>query len=158
MKSKPRFWTHAQGLVEFALILPVLLLLILGVVEMGRLLAIYSGISSGARQAVRYGSVAGDSDPATSGTQSYYLDCSGMRATARQASPLLTLTDTEIVIGYDHGTAGNFASCPETSAHVNTYIEGATKVTSGDRVVIAITTVYHPLVPIVPIPDLPLTF
>src|SRR6185436_2255265 len=112
MKSKPRFWTHAQGLVEFAFVLPVLLLLILGVVEMGRLLAIYSGISSGARQAVRYGSVAGDSDPGTSGTQPYYLDCTGIRATARQASPLLTLADSEIQVAYDHGSLPTFANCP----------------------------------------------
>src|SRR5689334_6177028 len=101
MKSKPRFWTHAHGLVEFALILPVLLLLILGVIEMGRLRAIYSGISSGARQAVRYGSVAGDSEPAACGVQPYYLDCAGIRDTARRASPLLSLDNSEIDIAYD---------------------------------------------------------
>lgn len=163
MKSKPRFWTHAQGLVEFAFILPVLLLLILGVVEMGRLLAIYSGISSGARQAVRYGSVAGDSDTGTSGTQPYYLDCTGIRDTARRASPLLTLADSEIQVAYDHGSLPTFANCPVDAFGDNTWamptdpVTGA-KITSGDRVVVAISTVYRPLVPIVPIPDLPLTF
>lgn len=158
MKSKPRFWTHAQGLVEFALILPVLLLLILGVVEMGRLLAMYSGISSGARQAVRYGSVAGDSDPATAGVQPYYLDCAGIRDTARRASPLLTLDNFEIDIAYDDGvTALPVADCPENLLRtINTWIDPG--IGSGDRIKVAITTVYRPLVPIVPIPDLPLTF
>jgi len=158
MKSKPRFWTHAQGLVEFAFVLPVLLLLILGVVEMGRLLAIYSGISSGSRQAVRYGSVAGDSNTGMSGTQPYYLDCTGMRETARRASPLVTLADSEIQVAYDHGSLPTFANCPVDAFGNNTWADTNPKITSGDRVVIAISTVYRPLVPIVPIPDLPVTF
>jgi hypothetical protein len=154
MKSKQRFWTHAQGMVEFALILPVLLLLILGVIEMGRLLAIYSGISSAARQAARYGSVGGDSDPAQANVQEYYLDCSGIRAVAKQASPLLPLTDDDISVGWDHGSGAVFGLCK--IGHDDESPIPA--VTSGDRLVVAITSSYRPLVPIVPIPELPLTF
>ncbi len=49
----------AQAMVEFALVLPVLLLLIYGILEVGRLLFIYSSVVSAARQAARYGSTTG---------------------------------------------------------------------------------------------------
>ncbi len=42
-----------QGLVEFALILPVLLLFMLGIMEFGRLLFIYTEVSNAARETLR---------------------------------------------------------------------------------------------------------
>ncbi|MCF6094190.1 pilus assembly protein [Microaerobacter geothermalis] len=46
-----------QSLVEFALVLPVLLLLLLGIAEFGRIFYSYLVINQAARDAVRYGSV-----------------------------------------------------------------------------------------------------
>ncbi len=43
-----------QGLVEFALILPVLLLLMWGIIEFGRMLVMYTEVSNAAREAIRY--------------------------------------------------------------------------------------------------------
>ncbi len=47
-------WTRSgQSLVEFALILPVLLLFMLGVMEFGRILFVYTEVSGAAREALR---------------------------------------------------------------------------------------------------------
>jgi len=49
--------TPGQGLLEFALVLPVLLLLILGIVEFGYAFAVYAGMFNAAREGARYGVV-----------------------------------------------------------------------------------------------------
>ena len=43
-----------QGLVEFALILPILLMLLLGIVEGGRIIWAYVTVQNAAREATRY--------------------------------------------------------------------------------------------------------
>ncbi len=54
--------SRAQGLLEFALALPVLLLLVFGIIEFGRLMQAWLAMENGARFAVRY-AVTGDYDP-----------------------------------------------------------------------------------------------
>ena len=46
-----------QGLVEFALILPILLLVLVGIAGFARLFAIYSNLFNAAREGTRYGMV-----------------------------------------------------------------------------------------------------
>ena len=70
----------AQGMVEFALILPLLLLVVFGVIEMGRLLVIYSSVGTASREAARYASAAGEPSPGLP----YYADCAGIRAAAQR--------------------------------------------------------------------------
>jgi len=107
LPRRPRL-LRGQGLIEFALVAPILLVLILGSIEMARLLAIFSSVSSAARQAARYGSVSGNSG----GGVPYFLNCAGIRSTARGASALLGLADTDIVVEYDRGSTGStLGSC-----------------------------------------------
>ena len=49
--------SRGQGLTEFALILPLLLVVIMGVIDFGRALFIYTSIFNAAREGVRYGAV-----------------------------------------------------------------------------------------------------
>ena len=51
--------SRGQGLLEFALALPIFLLLVLGVIEFGRLLAVVSSVTTAAREGARYGSASG---------------------------------------------------------------------------------------------------
>jgi hypothetical protein len=44
---------RGQSLVEFALILPILLILLLGILDFGRAVAAYNSVSNGARSGVR---------------------------------------------------------------------------------------------------------
>jgi Flp pilus assembly protein TadG len=67
---------RAQGLVEFALVLPILLFFIMGVIDFGRALFTYAQASSQLRQSLRMASVIGYNTPT-------YLNCDGMRATAQ---------------------------------------------------------------------------
>jgi TadE-like protein len=49
--------TPAQSMVEFALIVPLLLAFVFGIIELGILLSVYVGMTNSAREAARAGSV-----------------------------------------------------------------------------------------------------
>ena len=95
---------RAQAMVEFAIALPILLMLLYGILEAGRLLFLYSTIVTASRQAVRYGSATG----VGTGGVPRYQDCAGIRAAANRADFLNSFDDSDIVITYDDGpgTAG----------------------------------------------------
>ena len=48
-----RFWRSGQALPEFAIVLPVLLLFIMGIVDFGRAIYAYNAVSNAARMGVR---------------------------------------------------------------------------------------------------------
>ena len=73
---RPRISSKAQGLLEFALALPVLLLLVFGIIEFGRLLQAWLALENGARFAVRY-AVTGNYDPAYCEGAAYALTVNG---------------------------------------------------------------------------------
>ena len=54
MKAKKRE-KKGQALIEFALILPLLLLVIVGIFEFGRVVFVYANLFNAAREGVRYG-------------------------------------------------------------------------------------------------------
>lgn len=60
---RPRGWREDRGanLVEFALVMPFLLLLILGIIEFGYLLGEYNDVRHGAREGARLAAVNGAS-------------------------------------------------------------------------------------------------
>jgi Flp pilus assembly protein TadG len=60
--------TRGQALVEFALVIPIFLLLVFGLLDVGRLVFINNAISQGAREGARYGSVQGRSADAADRT------------------------------------------------------------------------------------------
>ena len=76
---KPNQRSKSQGLVEFALILPLLLMIVYGLFEVGRAIFIYSTVISATREATRYGSTTG-----LVGGQPRYKDCAGIRAAAQK--------------------------------------------------------------------------
>lgn len=57
-----------QSLVEFALVIPIFLLLLFGLFDVGRLVYVNNAISQAAREGARYGSVQNRSQTATSRT------------------------------------------------------------------------------------------
>jgi hypothetical protein len=89
----------AQAMVEFAIVLPILLLLLYGILETGRYLFIYSSIVTASRQAARYGSATG----LGSGTVPRYQDCAGIRSAAQKADFLNAFDDADIHIYHDNG-------------------------------------------------------
>ena len=78
---------HHEGgaaAVEFALVLPILLLLLMGIFEFGRAYHIQTALSGAAREGVRVMALQDDAAEA--------------RATAKAASPQLALTDSQISV------------------------------------------------------------
>ncbi|MGZ9165967.1 MAG: TadE family protein [Anaerolineales bacterium] len=90
---------RAQAMVEFAIALPILLMLLYGILETSRLLFIYSTVVTASRQAVRYGSATGIG---ANGVPRYQ-DCAGIRASANRADFLNAFEPDDIHIFYDQG-------------------------------------------------------
>jgi len=136
----------AQGMVEFALVLPLLLLLVLGIIEAGRMLFLYSAVLTSSREAARYGSAAGD----IGGFVAHYEDCTGIRAAAKRMGRLAGIGDANISISYDHGPGTNppFATCP---------ISADQEVNLGDRVIVQVGATYRPLIPMVRFSSFPIS-
>lgn len=131
--------SKGQGLVEFALSLPILLLVFFGIFEFGRLMFIYIVVSSSTREAARYGVAVGDSNVVESGTKRYY-DCTGINNAATAFGQVINLTTSDVTITYDSGpsTSTTFASCDALR-------DSTTDVSLGDRIVITITYTYTPI-------------
>lgn len=98
-------------MVEFALVLPALMLTLLGIVEFGRLFAIYSSLFGAAREGARYGVV----NP---------LDADGVVWAAREKISMVTPEDVDVYVQYDSG--------PDTPT------KDFAAVTVGDRVVVTV--------------------
>jgi len=137
---------RGQGLVEFALILPVLLLLILGIIEFGRLMVTYSSISTASRDAVRYAVSVGDSP---SGIPNYQ-DCLGIRAAAENVA---LFSDPTIVIALD--TDGPGGAAPIEYCQLGKDSDPI-EVSLGARISVTVTQIYEPLLPLVELPTIPL--
>ena len=104
---------RAQGLVEFALVLPILLLIMFGIIEVGRLLVIYSSVGTASREGARYASAVGDSgdgDP-------YFMDCDGIKGAAKRMGILVGMQDSDIIITYDEGPVADPSLDPVSIPH-----------------------------------------
>jgi uncharacterized repeat protein (TIGR01451 family) len=119
---------QGQGLVEFALILPALLLVMLGIIEFGYIVTVYSSMFNAAREGVRRGVV----EP---------RNVSGIVSSAREKIFLVDPAAVNIAVAYDQG--------PDTPVFSDT-----TQVQIGDRVLVhldydlpAITPVIQPIAP-----------
>jgi len=144
--------THSrsgQSLVEFALALPIFLLLALGVIEFGRLLFIYTAVTTSSREAARYGAAIG----VTANGVVRYNDCDGMRAAARRIGSLAGIEDANILITYDHGPGTDWGDPPADCQ--GSYPPGEAGL--GDRVVVNVTATYRFIVPLVRLPSFDIT-
>lgn len=129
-----------QGMVEFLLVLPALMIVVMGTVEFSRLLAVYTVVNASSREAARYGAGVGD---AGLGTKTRYQDCSGIIAAANRISRSFISLST-VVIEYDQGPGTALITpvgCPPPAAQVGL----------GTRIIVRVTATYRPIVPLIPI-------
>jgi len=116
------FTYQGQNLVEMALTMPVILLLLFGIIELGRAFLIYSEVSNAAREGARYGVVhPGDLTP--------------IAVAARAKSALVPPGQIGVGVSYDDG-----------SLPVPTPLATPT---FGDRVVVTATHTLNLLVPLI---------
>lgn len=127
-----------QGMVEFALAIPVFLLLGFGIIEFGRFFLVYISVQTAAREAVRYGISVGTNDAGVTHDQ----DCDGMIQAGQRAGFFAGIQPSNVDIRYDNGpdAAVSFSSlpqCPNTTQQ-------------GDRVVVKMDVPFKTLFGIVP--------
>jgi Flp pilus assembly protein TadG len=128
---------RAQAIVEFAIVLPILLVILVGILEVGRMVFIYASVTNASREAARYASAVGLNDTMTANK---YNDCDGIKRVARSAAFILPLQNSDIVISYDDGPGTSpIGSCP-----IGT-------INSGQRVTVRINATYRPMVNLIPI-------
>ncbi|MBN1886647.1 MAG: pilus assembly protein [Thermoflexales bacterium] len=121
-----------QGLVEFALVVPVLVFLIMGIIDFGRIIAIYNEASNATREGLRYGLV----NP---------KDCAGVEGVVKQSLLLIDSRTVAVTIQLDDGMAGDdhvVATCPIANP-ANLTIQ------PGWRLRVGLKTDVSPLTPIV---------
>lgn len=126
-------------MVEFALVLMILLMVLVGILEVGRLMFIYAAVNNASREAARYASAIGLDD---SGNAKYQY-CDGIRNMAKRSAFFTPLT---VTITYDSGPGTSaFHTC---SGSVDT----AVSITYGrDRVQVTVSADYNPMINLLPI-------
>jgi len=86
--------SYGQSLVEFALLIPVIALLLAGVVDLGQGFQNYIVITNAAREGARYGSF-------------YPNDTAGIQARVRNEAAGTNVTITNISITFPNGTSSS---------------------------------------------------
>jgi len=132
----------AQGMIEFALTLPLLLLIMLAIIEFGRLLFYYAAVTTSAREAARYGAATG----IVLGFPNYQ-DCDGIRAAALRMGGLVGMQndDADIHIGYqDASLVDTGDTCPPGGT--------GPELELGDRIVVTTTAHFQPILPMITLP------
>ena len=134
---------------EFALILPILLLLVFGVIEFARLMFVYSAVATASREASRYGAAVGVGPNGVP----FYIDCGGIRGAAQRSGRFAGIGDSDIAIQYDTGPGTyELAGCDPNPIDY-------TVVALGDRLIVTVTAVYTPIIPVpmVNVPSFPIS-
>lgn len=136
--------SKGQSMVEFALALPVILLIVFGIIEFGYLLFVYSSVNSASRNSARYGIAVGE---VTGGEHRYY-DCDGIIEAGMGAGRFAGLVDSEFDITYIRQDASDptvwntiYSDCPSVAA-----LAGADVIVFGDRIEVTVEHLYQPLI------------
>lgn len=150
---------RGQSMVEFSMVLPILMLVIFGLLEVGRAVFMYAVVTNASREAVRYATAYGVNESDVL----HYHNCAEIKNVAKRVGFLLSLTDDDIVIDYDtgpelvdpDGTPGsgdeyyNNPTILDTCDSIDGVDEGV-QLECGDRVVVTVSLDYQPAVPLVP--------
>jgi hypothetical protein len=143
MKQKHQ---NAQSAVEFALVLPILLLVVLGIIAFGHLFFVYSSLVSASREAARFGAASG---MVVGGTTERFRSCDNIRGEALRLGSFAGLTTSSIAIHYDQGPGTeSIGTCPVGAQGPDLEL--------GDRIIVDVSIVYKSIVPFVPIPEFPM--
>jgi len=136
---------RAQAIVEFALVLMVLMMILVGILEVGRLVFMYAAVNNASREAARYASAFGLDD---TGAYLKYQYCKGIEDAAKRSAFFTPLT---VTITYDSGpNTSSFHTCTPDSNGVDTGVS-VNNGTDLDRVNVTVSANYSPMVNLIPI-------
>ena len=110
MKTKSKKCQVGQSLVEFALILPIMMLFLMVIFDLGRAAYYYSAIHNAAREGARYGAVRWyDADRSIKTREAVERLTAGLNATALNVSSILVDLDA----AEDSNGDGNNSNDPD---------------------------------------------
>lgn len=143
-----------QSMAEFSLALPILLVALFGLLEVGRAVFMYAAVVNASREAARYATAYGVNE---SGVLQYH-NCAEIRDIAKRVAFLLPLENDDIVIKYDAGPddsdviqpLSGDASLWDTQCAPDMDVDSSINMNCGDRVVVDVSYSYQPIVPIIP--------
>lgn len=127
---------RGASLVEFALLAPLLLTLLFGVIESGRALFAYTTVWSSAREGARAAT-----------TLTSYLDCDAIRDAAMAKAITVDITAGDIEIVYRDPIGNTTADCDDTDPGF--LAPTALTVPSGSSVEVSVSGTFDSIVPIV---------
>ncbi|MEN9563510.1 MAG: hypothetical protein RIR73_1754, partial [Chloroflexota bacterium] len=137
---------RAQAMVEFMLVIPVLVMLLYGIIEVSRLIFIFASVANASRSAARYGAGSGEFDGIT-----YFQDCEGIREVANKSAILTEFDDINIT--YDRGITPDGEQIPvldiDPSPDADTCPIDDNIIRNGDRIIVQVSASYEPILPLV---------
>lgn len=133
LKNQSKKRETAQGMVEFALALPIFLVVVFGIIEMSRFFFVYSSVYTASREAARYGSSVGETMSGTTHDQ----DCAGIIQTALDTGFFSGISASDVTVTYETIPGTTKGTCPSVTE-------------LGDRVVVQVTSTYQPIFGIMP--------
>jgi len=149
-KIEKAFGWKAQAMVEFAIVLPILLLVMYGLLEVGRLIFIYSAVTNASRNASRYASAYGFEE---TGTYHKFAYCDGIRNIAELSAYGMNPSALTITISYDSGPGTASLGVCDFAGGDDPQIFDAIKDTNGMRVTVTVLADFQAIVSLVPITD-----
>ena len=145
----------AQAMVEFAIAIPIIMVLVLAIFEFGRLIFVYTSISAASREAARYGAGVGDTNPGTN----LYNDCAGIKAAAVRIGRFAGVKESNISIyHYYPNPAYNPSAYPPPVPPIPEFLKdqyciGMTEdnvaFNQDDRIEVKVDVKFDPIVPLV---------
>lgn len=133
-----------QGLVEFALVIPLLLFVLVGVVEIGRIMLVFASATTSAREATRYGIAIEEN----ANGLPHYIDCDGIKQAAIGIGQYAGIKVEDVTIRYQiFGHPVYHPVKEETWPYCGDPDFDADDIKFGDRIDVTVTGEYGTMFP-----------
>jgi Flp pilus assembly protein TadG len=142
MQLKNRGHYSGQGMVEFAIVFPLLLIVLFGIFEFGRVMFAYSSVIAASREGARYGAAIQD----IGGGIPQYEDCQGIKESVQRIGRFAAVSDSNISIQYSDDSGVYSTSCPPGQ-----------DVGLTDTITVTVDTIIKPITPLGEFSEIPLT-
>ena len=143
--NKGRGDDRGASLVEFALVAPLLFLLLFGVIEFARLGHGFTTVWTAAREGARYATTVGDND---SDGLPNYLDCAAITEAALSKVVGMSLATSDVSITFSDLSGTAVADCDPASPLPAPSPSGSTNIDNGFGVQVEVDATFNAIVPL----------
>lgn len=141
---------HGATLVEFAVIAPLLFLLLFGVIEFARVISAYTTVWTGAREGARYATTSDESD-FTAGVPRF-RDCTGILAAVQAKAVTTSIAASDVTMTWADPSGTVVADCDSSTAPPAPETKSGgtftTDISSGYTITVEVEGTFNAVVPI----------